>query len=377
MARKVLYTASTYSHLRNFHRPYLERFREAGWTVHTAASGEPGELPEAHRTWSLPFAKRMTAPSNFGCAAALGRLMAREDYELVVANTSLAAFFTRLPLLGRRRRPKVVHLVHGYLFDGHTPALKRQILLNAERLAAPCTDLVLTMNETDFEIATAHRLGRRVIPVPGMGVPFGRVDAAGREEGARFRAALGVPADAFLMVYPAEFSARKNQAVLLRALARLPARAWLLLPGAGAELDACQKLARALGVADRVRFPGHLPDVPVCLRGADCAVSSSRSEGLPFHIMEAMRAGLPVLASDVKGHRDLLQGGVGVLYPYGDEAAFAAAARLLMDDADYCAKLGRTARAASEQYSLERVLPQVMGALNTLLPLSAEEAAPV
>ena len=111
-----------------------------------------------------------------------------------------------------------------------------------------------------------------------------------------------------------------------------------------------------------------MPNIPVCLQAADCAVSASRSEGLPFNVMEAMRAGLPIAASDVKGHRDLLGDGCGVLYPYGDPAALAAAVGLLLEDPDYRRKLGRAARAASEAYGLDQVFPQVTGALCQAAP---------
>ena len=348
-----------------------------GWTVHTAAGGPPQDLPEADRAIELPFAKRMTAPSNFRCAAMLRALMRREQYDLVVVNTALAAFFTRLPLLGWRDRPRVVNIVHGYLFDADTPLLKRSVLLTAERATAPCTDLLLTMNQTDLEIATHYGLGRRVLPIKGVGVPFGPVDAATAEDGIQLRETWGIPKDAFLMVYPAEFSKRKNQELLLRALAHLPERAWLLLPGQGDQLAFCRELAKELGIDGRVRFPGQVSNIPACLRAADCAVSSSRSEGLPFNIMEAMRAGLPVLASDVKGHRDLLGGGAGVLYPFGDQAAFLSAVRLLMDDPDYREKLGRAAFLASASYELDRVQPQVTALLQQELPELLGSAAPV
>lgn len=370
MARKILYTASTYSHLRNFHRPYLERFREEGWTVHTAAAGDPEGLPEADRAVVLPFAKRMTALDNFRCAGELGRMVKSEGYELVVANTSLAAFFTRLPLLGMRERPKVVNISHGYLFGADTPAPKRRLLLDAERLTARCTDLLLTMNGEDHEIALRYGLGAEVLSIPGVGVDFRRIDGAAPSAGWDLRHRLGIPEDGFLMVYLAEFSERKNQAMLIRALAALPRRAYLLLAGQGAELERCRALAGTLGVEDRVRFPGYMEPGP-CLRAADCAVSSSRSEGLPFNIVEAMRAGLPILASDVKGHRDLLGGGAGVLYAFGDEAAFAGQVRRLMDDAALRESLGAAAAAAAEDYGLERVLPQVMAALGRVVPITA------
>lgn len=366
--RKVLYTASTYSHIRNFHRPYLNWFRGEGWEVHVGAGGEPAGVPEADSCFSLPFAKRMTAPSNFRCARLLGHRMEEEEYDLVVTHTALAAFFTRLPLLRRRERPRVVNMVHGYLFDEGTPFVKRNILLNAERLTAPCTDLLLTMNRSDQETARRYRLGGRLANIPGVGVAYGRIDDVPPEAGAALRREWKIPPEAFLLIYPAEFSKRKNQALLLRGLAALPKQVWLLLPGEGACLEECRALARELGVADRVRFPGQVSNIPACLRAADCAVSASHSEGLPFNIMEAMRAGLPIVATDVKGHSDLLEGGAGLLYPDGDGAAFATAVNRLLADGAERERLGRAAYAASGRYALEAVLPQVTAVLRNAMP---------
>ena len=68
MERKVLFTASTYSHIAHFHRPYLRAFSQLGWTVDVACGGEPLDLPEARRVISLPFEKSISAPANFRAA---------------------------------------------------------------------------------------------------------------------------------------------------------------------------------------------------------------------------------------------------------------------------------------------------------------------
>lgn len=118
-----------------------------------------------------------------------------------------------------------------------------------------------------------------------------------------------IASDAFVLLYAAEFSQRKSQATLLRAMPLLPERVVLALPGQGALLDECRRLAEALGLGDRVLFPGYCADMAPWYVLADCAVSASRSEGLPFNIMEAMHASLPVVATAVKGHTDLVTPG--------------------------------------------------------------------
>lgn len=352
----VLFTASTWSHVANFHRPYLDAFRARGWRVHVACGGELRNIPEADRCVSVSFEKKMSSPANFRARAQLHRLILAENYDLVITHTSLAAFFTRM---AAPRGVPVVNVCHGYLFDDETPALKKSILLAAERVAAPRTDLLLTMNRWDLEAARRYQLGRRVDFIPGMGVDFTKFTS--QVDRNFLRNFQDFSADDFILLYAAEFSTRKNQAMLLRALALLPERVKLVLPGQGALLPECRALAETLGVAGRVRFPGQVSDMPAWYAGADAAVSASRSEGLPFNIMEAMYCRLPVVATAVKGHTDLLTDGeTGLLAPFGDEAAFSSQVRRLLEEPGLAVRLGDAAREAVLPYGLDTVLPQVM-----------------
>ena len=120
-------------------------------------------------------------------------------------------------------------------------------------------------------------------------------------------------------------------------------------------------MAVRLGVANRVRFPGYVTNMAPWYRAADCAVTTSRSEGLPFNVMEAMRAGLPVVASAVKGHEDLIQEGEnGFLFPYGDAQACRDRIERLLDNPSLGPTLGMRGAADSEKYRLGTVLPRVM-----------------
>ena len=371
--RRILFTASTWSHLANFHRPYLRALADRGYLVDGACGGAPAELSELARAIPLPLEKKMTSPKNLAAAAQLRRLLASGEYDLVSCHTALAAFFTRLAVEGlpKSRRPRVVCIAHGYLFDRNTSAAKTALLAGAEKFTAPVTDLVLTMNRWDFAYASTHRLGRRVANIPGMGVDFSSLDRADPRAGLALREELGFGPERFLLVYGAEFSRRKSQEVLLRALALLPQRAVLLLPGQGELLPRCQALARELGVADRVVFPGHVNMAP-WYAAANAVVPSSRSEGLPFNLMEAMHCGLPAVASDVKGHQDLIcHGKSGLLYPYGDAAACARQIQTLMDDPLLAQDLGRAGRQAMEPFRLDAVLPQVMEEYDRLLAAAA------
>lgn len=356
--KKVLITASTFSHIRSFHLPYIEEFKKQGWNVTVACNGVPQKLENADRCIDVPFKKSELAFDNLKAISLMRNDIKKEKYDLLITHTTLAAFFTRLSLLFLQGRPKVINVVHGYLYDDTTKLLKKSIYRAAEKITAGLTDLVLTMNEYDYVEARKHRLGKRIEKIPGVGVDFEKQDIS---TNLNLRREFNIPEDAFLLIFPAEFSKRKNQRTLLEALSKTPKDVWLMLPGEGELLNECKQLAKQLEIEDRTIFPGFIKEIASAYAASDAAVSSSIIEGLPFNVMEAMHAGLPVILSDIKGHRDLVSADInGLLYPKEDSNALASAIKKLKNDTDKREKFGKAAKLSVEKYSLQNVLPQVI-----------------
>lgn len=357
MKQKLLMTASTFSHICSFHLPYIAAFHRLGWEVHVACGGEYREIPCLDRQFQLPLEKKYFAAANFETLMTLRRLMREQNYDLVIAHTSLASFFTRMAEVGLKLRPRTINVVHGYLFDSNTGKVKAAVLKIAEHLTSPQTDLILTMNRFDTQWAKKNFPKKTIQQIPGMGVDTSKLKQTNESHIAENSYT------ALTLVYPAEFSKRKNQAMLIRGMALLPNQVRLVLPGEGALLESCKALAKKLGVDDRVDFPGYISDIGSVLVRADIAVSSSRSEGLPFNLMEAMFCGLPIVASNVKGNEDLvIDGMTGLLFPYNDEKAFAAAVKKLLDHRALLETMGEAGRGRAEAFSVQRVLPTVMEA---------------
>lgn len=360
MSLKILFTASSLSHIKNFHIPYIEEFRRMGWTVHVACGGSSDAFLEADCFFQLPFKKRLTSVSNFKAMKIIRAAIEKNRYNLICTHTSLAAFFTRMAAGGEISHSPVVDVVHGYLFREKPVGFRDNLLLLAEKLAARKTNLLLTMNSEDFRVATKNRLCERIVQIPGMGVNFLPQEKVIASEVQCLRKVLLRAEDEIMLLCAAEFSPRKNQEMLIRALEKLPERVCLIMPGEGVLLDYCRKLADKLGVADRIVFPGQVNNMPLWYAAADIAVSSSRSEGLPFSIIEAMYAGLPVVVSEIKGHTDLIDNEQnGLLYSCDDVTGFTGQIIRLINNPDLAGRLGKAAKNTAADYSLEKVLPKV------------------
>ena len=134
-----------------------------------------------------------------------------------------------------------------------------------------------------------------------------------------------------------------------------------MLVGEGAEREALEETVRKNGWEDFVSLVGNREPVSPYLAISDIYVSASRIEGLPFNVMEAMAAGLPIVASDVKGQRDLLASRSGALYPLGDEAAFCEAVKTIYRTGRYGPATVEYATIGS--YALSSVFEDTLDAL--------------
>lgn len=206
----------------------------------------------------------------------------------------------------------------------------------------------------DLAIANSRFVGARLDRLfPGVAVepiycpvaPPPPTEPGGR---ARLRRELDTPADALVIVQASRLEAWKGHPILLDALARLRDRpgwvAWIAggaqRPHEAAYLDGLKERARAGGIADRLRFLGARSDVPRVLAAADLYCQPN-TEPEPFGIafIEALDAGLPVVATELGGAVEILGGGHGRLVPPSDPGALAGALAALLDDPEARARL--------------------------------------
>lgn len=311
---KILYCASTDSHLQRFHLPYINALSEK-YRVSLLGNGTLSD-------YSIPFSKHFFSFSNFKAYFKILRVLKREGFDVILTHTSMASFLVRLALKGKCVRPKVLVTVHGYLFADPPHSIRDRVLLLCEKAVRKETDAIAVMNQEDLAIARRNRLTKGpVFLIKGMGVPNRLLPA----EKIALRDRCSIKKEEILLAYVGELSKRKNQIFLIRALARLredglPIR--LLLLGKGEERSRLEREAETLGIFSCVIFMGECRKVHAYLQEVDLYACASRCEGLPFNLLEAMQEGLPVLASEVKGHADLLKNNRDLLYPLDDMKAF-------------------------------------------------------
>jgi len=291
-------------------------------------------------------------PLGMDRVAWLTRLVRRERPRVLHCHGARAAFYARLACLGVvSQRPRVVYSLHG--FTGlHRPTPRRQAMWLAERALAPLTDLYVAGSRAELNEARAFGLDAGRLRVVYNGISAERFESADR---AAARRRLGVTDDTFVLVSVCRLDQPRDPELFLRALAHLsepssssrliPCR--LILVGDGPLRRPAEVTAAQLGVADRVRFFGYQQDLPGLLAGGDVFLHATTGweGGVPLAMLEAMAAGLPVIATRAGGIPEgVTHGQSGLLVPVGDHQAMAAAVRRLHADPALAKRLATRGR---------------------------------
>ncbi len=277
------------------------------------------------------------------CARRLAALMRHERIDLVHAH-QYTPFFYALAARHLHARPPILFTEHGRWFPDF-PRPKR-MLFNRALLGR--RDRIVGVGEA-VRRALVDNEG---IPAARVGVIYNGVDLTpyrnpGRDRVTvrqRLRQELGIPESALLLAQVARLDDLKDHATAVRAMVRIVAAvppALLLIVGDGPERTKIERLIADLGLEHHVRLVGTRSDVPDILLAADLFLLSSKSEGIPLTVIEAMAARLPVVSTDVGGVGEIVvTNETGLLVPAGDDVALAAAAIELLNDAPRRAQLG-------------------------------------
>lgn len=365
---KVLFVASVYTHLAAFHIPFMKLLQEKGYEVHAAASAAEGRKEDVEAAgvtcWEVPFVRSPYSPANLHAYRRLRSLLRQHHFELIHVHTPVAAFMGRYLAKVTNQGP-VLYTAHGFHFYKGAPRRNWIIYHNAERLAARWTDGLIVMNGEDFD--NAQKLGfepeKNLFYVHGVGVDLTKFSDPVAEKG-NMRATLGIDPGDVVVTCVAEFNDNKNHVFLLEAWREFTERrdhVHLLLVGTGEKMGAMQQRVKQEG-KPRVHFLGYRHDVPQILGETDIVALVSKREGLPKCIMEAMAASKPVVASNVRGNRDLVEHGkTGLLVELGDVPGLVKALERLTSDPELRAAMGAAGQEKIRDYSLEKVLAEMAG----------------
>lgn len=335
------------------------------YEVHLATSSE-GPLTEAVKNLSvsvhlLPSLTRsINLFNDFQALRDTQALIRKIQPNLIHAHSSKAGLIGRIS--GSLCKVPAVFTAHGWGFAPRTPVFRRIIALVSEKLSASLAEKLICVAESDCQLAMQYGVANRSKLVT---VRYGISNSA-------------VPLANPLIQPPrlimvARFNEQKDQTTLIKALSRLKTNdIHLDFVGSGPSMESCRDLAESLEVADKISFLGDRRDVADLLARSQIFVLSTHYEGLPISILEAMRSGLPVVATSVSGiPEEVIHGETGLLVPPGDEQALASALETLIDSPELRQRMGEAGRQKFlQEFTIERMISQIESVYKQILDKS-------
>ncbi len=339
--RSVLMAASVASMILQFNRENLILLQELGYEVHVACNFKEGNtcssgqiqtllqfFRERGMIWHQWDCPRSIRP--FGnCLKAFSqirRLLRRYPFAFMHCHSPIGGVLARIA--AHEAKVPVIYTAHGFHFYQGAPLRNWLLYYPAEKWLSRWTDVLVTVNREDAMLAKRYFHAGKVCRIPGIGIDLENYQRTGAADGISekevlckcgeqrlelrgkdqaFCSKLRIPEDAIVLLSVGELNKGKNHRMVIDALPAMADRdVYYLICGQGELREELLRYADSLGVRERVRMPGFVEDLRWIYWNADIFVFPSFREGMPVALMEAMAAGLPCVASEIRGCREPL-----------------------------------------------------------------------
>lgn len=337
--------------------------RAAGHDV-VVLAGTNGVLADELRTRGIPYyplcylAREVAPFQDLRSFIELRKTLRKIRPDIISTHSTKAGFIGRIA--GRTLGIPTIFTAHGWGFTDGRPPLQALAFRAVERISAAWGARIITVCESDRVAAVRARVasGDRLVTIHNA---MPDIDETLRAKPGNSRP---------LLVMVARLSHWKDQPTLLHALSGLKDLDWQLeLVGEGPLRKQLEELVHDLGLTSRVTFVGFRQDVPELLAKAQIFLLISKWEGFPRSILEAMRAGLPVVATDNGGVKEsVMDGETGFVSPRGDAAQLRERVRLLLSNSELRVKMGEASRAHYEEnFTFDRLVERTTKVYESVL----------
>lgn len=341
--------------------------KENGYSVEIAARDNLAEknglqIKGADKIFDLPFDRSPTSKNNILAYRELKEIIDKNSYDIIHCNTPIGGAITRLASLkSRKKGSQIFYLAHGFHFYKGGPKKNWFLYYPIEKFLARHTDKLITINKEDYQLAR-EKFKSKIYQVHGMGGDSEKYYPHDKEKTADEKENLDYAKEDFILLSTGELNKNKNQTTLIKAMRKIKLEEphiKLLIAGNGPMEKELKDLVKKLELEDSVHFLGYRRDLERYVNISDLIVSASHREGLGLNLLEAMLCQKAIIASDNRGHRELLEEGrTGYLVKADDAEAFAKRILQVYRDPDHRQALAKAGKKASTHFTVEKVLEE-------------------
>ncbi|MBM6697774.1 glycosyltransferase family 4 protein [Streptococcus alactolyticus] len=316
--RKVLYVATYGDFFSSFQINNMKLWQELGCEVHCAADFSDKNYNRftdkidaiGVKKHQVDFVRTPFSFKNIKAFFQLKRIMTNENINILDTHNPVASILSRIAanLIGI---DKVMYTVHGFFFYKGASLKKNLLFKPVEFFMARLTDVLIVTNLEDYEAAQKMKVRENVYYVPGVGVATEEISNLSVNVSNK-KKELGIPENSFVLCSVGECIKRKNHESAIRAFSKIyTPDMYYIVVGDGLLFEHLNALVKELKLEKNVLLPGYRKDANEILKISDLYLFPSYQEGLSVALMQAMAAGLPVVASRIRGNVDCIIDGKG------------------------------------------------------------------
>lgn len=317
------------------------------------------QLDFADQVFDVPFSRSPKSSDNLKAYRLLKRIVSEGCYDVIHCNTPMGGIITRLAAQkARKQGTQVFYTAHGFHFYKGAPKKNWLFYYPVEKWFSRKTDKLITIVDEDFQTASKN-FHCPVFRIHGVGVNEKRYFPANEEAKAALRDEMHFGQGQKIILCVGELLPNKNHQMAIRAMVEIVKHfpdAMLLIAGNGPEKEKLIDLIAALDLQKNVTLLGYVTNLQDYQKAADLLVACSIREGLGLNVVEAMMSGNPVVLSENRGHRELINGGKnGYMVATNDDKQMAECVINIFKEAETARIFFDNAIAFSKQYSFEAV----------------------
>jgi len=366
--KKIMMLATTDNMIWQFMIPHIKHLQSLGNTVECVCAKTGFWFEELRdkfgfKIHEIDFGRNPFKLKNFKAYKNLKQLQQQEKYDIIYCQQPVGGLMGRM--LGKKFKIPVIYTAHGFHFLKGNSALKNFVFKTIEKKLAKSTDVLITINEEDFEAAKDWK-AKQKFKISGIGFDINKYDNSSFDK-EEFKSQLGLK-DEFVVLTVAEFIKRKNYATSLKAIAELKnENVKYLICGRGVLEQEMKQQIKDLGIEDKVIMLGYRKDINKIMQISDAFLLPSNQEGLCLSIIEAMNFGLPIITSNVRGCKDLVEiDKNGFIGEKDDYMFYAEAIKKLINNPELKTAMGEKSKELSPKYSIDNVIKQLEEIYNKL-----------
>jgi glycosyltransferase involved in cell wall biosynthesis len=321
MSKKVLLVSTIFSFHNLFERNNIKILGELGYEIHCASNGSKalgdrgdyGQIDDLKVVkHQIDFNRTPFSISNIKAYKQLKKLIKENDFQIIHCNTPVGGILGRFAAKkARKKGTKVIYTAHGFHFYKGASLKNWLIYYTAEKICSYYTDVLITINSEDYDLAKRKMKAKEIIYTPGVGINTKKFTNIGVNKEQK-RKEMGISTSDMILLSVGELIPRKNHELIIHTLAKLNNKnIYYYLVGSGEIDNYLKQLAKNLKVEENVKFLGYRNDIKELCNIADIYCFPSIQEGLPVALMEAMACGLPVVCSNIRGNKDLVKNEYG------------------------------------------------------------------